>query len=247
MENNNSVIWRVGISVFIVFIIFFVSASENSGAVFAGEFKQMFSKSSLLQKGFVIPASCESGFDECGLGHQTSFVEPQPTCFCNSAPNSCGRTQPGLGPCGSPCPMLPPGDGKEYCSIPVSSFTSAGISSGGIGTGSTAVGTISEGGIVSGVDLTSGSSNILTLGESRIVNKGERCLISWHASPATSCTLVGPGINATGVSGVAVQTPRIGVDTMGSSVYKLTCYNGKVVTAETRFTCRMNPNFSETL
>ncbi len=209
--------------------------------------------------GASIPASCESGYShqaECGYGWGAIFVPPvyappvyvppvyvppppPPQCFCNSAPNSCGMTNPGFGDCGSACPVPPPLD--NLCQAPVSSFKSLNTDSDGVVIGG-------DSGLGAG-----GGSDIMSPGDSRIVNKGNRCRISWSASPATSCTLKGPGINEPGnqvsppaITGV-VKTPRIGIDTIGSSVYILTCYNGSVVSAQSKFTCKMNPEYSETL
>ena len=160
---------------------------------------------------------------ECG-GSNT-VVAPVIQQLCNSAPNSCGQTQLGMAPPSALCPVPPPSDNS--CIPPSIGINSAPASGGS--------------GFSGGSDL-----GISVPGSSRFVSRGNRCSISWNASPATSCTIVGPGVNASGVSG-NVKTPRIGIETIGSTSYNITCYNGKVVVASKKFTCRLSPTYEEVL
>ena len=90
----------------------------------------------------------------------------------------------------------------------------------------------------------SGSWTITNPANSKTVGRGGKCVIAWNATSATSCTIRGPGVNSSGLRGV-VETPRMGIDTAGSSVYTVTCYNGSVKAAEKRFTCMLNPEYQE--
>ena len=76
-------------------------------------------------------------------------------------------------------------------------------------------------------------------GDTLIINRGQPCTIEWTATNATSCTLTGPGVSASGITG-RIQTPPLTTTT----VYVLSCRNGSQSVSR-NFTCRINPNFNE--
>ena len=71
-------------------------------------------------------------------------------------------------------------------------------------------------------------------------NRGSSCNITWSTENATSCTLTGPGISASGISGT-ITTPSLQTTT----AYILTCFNGSVVSASREIICRLNPEYEE--
>lgn len=186
--------------------------------------------------GAIVPASCESGYSHAGecfdMGGNNipiigGYIEITPQCPCNSAPNSCGMTNPGFGACGGVCPMPVPED--TACSVP---FLSVGYTT-TIGGGDPA-----SGGSSGGTDPITITSPL----SSQTVNKGQKCTIQWSASPATSCTVTGGGLNYTGAASGQIETPPINA----TSVFTIKCYNGSVSYTDKNFTCRLNPVFEET-
>lgn len=71
-------------------------------------------------------------------------------------------------------------------------------------------------------------------------NRGSSCTITWSAQNATSCTLTGPGVSASGISGT-ISTPPL----QATTAYTLTCFNGSVVSATQTIICRLNPEYVE--
>ncbi len=84
------------------------------------------------------------------------------------------------------------------------------------------------------------SMNAGSLSGTRFVNRGDSCVVTWGTSNTTSCSLVGSGVNASGVSG-RVETPPLN----NSTDYTLTCQNGTVVGGSSSVTCQVNPGFQE--
>jgi hypothetical protein len=171
--------------------------------------------------GAAVPASCESGYSHAGecftldgqpVPPDTPFP-PTPQCPCDSAENSCGMTNPGFGACGGSCPVPSPSD--DFCPATLIN-------------------------IKTGNNVGGGGGVSVTIGKEQTVNRGESCTISWDASPATSCTVTGPGLSVSGVSGT-VKTPPI----TATSIYTIKCFNGKTVSSSRNFTCRLNPDYKE--
>ena len=71
-------------------------------------------------------------------------------------------------------------------------------------------------------------------------NRGSSCNITWSTENATSCTLTGPGVSASGISGT-ITTPPL----QATTAYILTCFNGSVVSASREIICRLNPEYEE--
>ena len=194
-----------------------------------GSLKTKISKSSELgyfsespngpSGGAIIPASCESGYShsgECTNGPtgnpEIGTFVPVPQQLCSSPPTSCGMTQLGFGPVGGPCPMPAPSDSQ--CQAPAINFRSGGEE---LGVG------------------------ILTSKGNQMVNWGPRCTINWEASPATSCTITGPGLNYVNGPSGSIETPPM----ERTTTFNITCYNGNTVSATTDFTCQLNPRYEE--
>lgn len=89
-------------------------------------------------------------------------------------------------------------------------------------------------------DSSCAAPSITTMLNPGTVNPGGSCTITWSASDATACTLTGPNVNQSGLSG-AYTTPAID----RTSIYMLTCQNGAVVATTKALTCRLNPAFKE--
>lgn len=152
-----------------------------------------------------------------------------PQCPCDTAANSCGLFNSGFTECNTACPLPVPSE--TLCPDPVVNSGYVIPAQGGGGSGGSGGGT-------------GGGWTTNNKGSSQTVAKGQRCTIYWEAAPATSCTVTGPGVSASGKFG-SVLTPRIGIDTLGSSIYTITCYNGKTKSSTVRFTCRMAEEFQE--
>ncbi len=84
------------------------------------------------------------------------------------------------------------------------------------------------------------SMNAVSITGTRFVNRGDSCVITWGTSNTTSCSLVGEGANATGVSG-RIQTSAL----THSTDYTLSCQNGTAVSGSSVVTCQVNPGFEE--
>ncbi|MDO8492247.1 MAG: hypothetical protein Q7S34_01220 [bacterium] len=167
--------------------------------------------------------TCPNGQTGTPPNCTTTVVPTTPSAqqLCTSEPNSCGATQLGYTEAGSSvCPVpAPPDNDTSYCPNP---------------------------NITTGYINDNAGLPIITNAKSQTVGKGQSCTISWDASPATSCTVNGPGVSVSGIFG-SVETPKMGVDTVGTSVYTITCYNGSSVYKTEKFTCRLNPEYQEVL
>jgi hypothetical protein len=172
-------------------------------------------------------------------GPYTVRVSVPKQCSCNSVPNSCGMTNPGLIRCGSTaaCPVPAPND--NVCANPAISIGLPGGTP--VTTGGPTGGTPSGGGTP-----TTGTTPTDPPVYDQTVPKGGTCTIQWDATPATKCRITGPGVSQNvGVSGT-FTTPRIGVDTVGSAMFTLTCYNGNTVASYANFACRLPAVIKET-
>ncbi|MEK7567532.1 MAG: hypothetical protein AAB513_01255 [Patescibacteria group bacterium] len=151
--------------------------------------------------------------------------------YCQSQPNNCGVFGQGYRGCSGACGAIRPADDLDCNDVEIE-------------VGTTTATTIPPNCEIGGPDCEVVTTIIPR--ESEIVGLGGVCSIVWDASPATRCTIVGPGVNKQNEAPTGLFiTPRIGVDTVGSATYTITCYNGNTVAATKRFSCRLNPNYQE--